>query len=483
MTIIKSIRDTLNVDYKRPDENKVVIFQDSLNNTPSAMEYLKTERGLTNETINHFNLGYDGKRDAISIPIYKNGELINIKYRFLHPKTIKYSSEKGAEIWLYNDEGLDIGLKKEGILIVEGEFDLMSVWQSGIRNVVSPSAGKNAYGMWIERIDNIPRVWIAYDNDKGGKETSFEIAERLGVDKSYELVYPDGIKDANEFFRSHTKDDFKELIKSAKPYYTYQFKGLGDIIEGLRNSEKKNITTWLMPNVNMDKDWLVMVSARRGAGKTSYTLNVVNDLEKQGHSVLFLPVENGVDFVGKRLLSILCDKTFEDFTFFSEEDWERLINDIVDRQIFFAQPKTQDVLFDTILKSRRYFNTQVVVIDLLEYVVNDGTDENSAMNQLVKRLKIFAFEHKILIFAVAHVRKDDRVSAIAEREPTLSDIKGTGSLTNYPHCVVLLHPNEEGLKVIVAKNKGRESSETFEFKEETGLIVGKTQAQKDYDDF
>ena len=60
MTIIKSIRDTLNVDYKKPDEDKVVVFQEAL--TPTAMEYLKTERGLTNDTIQHFKLGYDEKR-------------------------------------------------------------------------------------------------------------------------------------------------------------------------------------------------------------------------------------------------------------------------------------------------------------------------------------------------------------------------------------------------------------------------------------
>jgi len=112
MSIIRSIREQIGVDYNRPDISKMEGFIEELNNNPVALEYLKTERGLTDDTINHFKLGFDPKREAISIPIFKGDELINIKYRFLNPVKSKYSSERGAETWLYNDVGIDIGNKK-----------------------------------------------------------------------------------------------------------------------------------------------------------------------------------------------------------------------------------------------------------------------------------------------------------------------------------------------------------------------------------
>jgi len=483
MTIIKSIRETVGQNYKRPDEGKIDVFVKDLLDYPTALDYLRITRGLSDDTIKHFKLGYDKTRDAISIPIYKNGELVNVKYRFLNPKTIKYSSERGAETWLFNEEGLNKGIEKGGILIVEGEIDCMSAWQVGFKNVVSSSSGKDGYGIWLERLERLPKIYICYDNDSAGKKSSYIMAERLGFDKCYEVLYNNGAKDANEFFQQHTAEEFRELVKKAKPYYKYQFKGLGEIIEELRKPDKDNITTQLIPNVKFGKDWLVMVAAKTNQGKTSWTLNVAVDLVKQGNSVLILPIENGIDFVGKRLLSIMCNKTDEDFSYLGEEDWNKIIEDVVDKQIYFALPSLED-LFETILKSRRYFNTNVVVIDHLDMLIRESSDSTVvAMDKLLKKLKTFAFENKILIFAVSHIRKDDRVGVAVEKPPTLADLRGSGSLMNDPHCVILLHQIEEGLNVIVAKNKGRMSSAVFDFKKDTGLIVGKTQAQKDFDDF
>ena len=481
MTIIKSIRETVGQGYKKPDEGKIDIFIADLLENIVALDYLRITRGLSDDTIKHFKLGYDKTRDAISIPIYKNKELVNIKYRFLNPKTIKYSSERGAETWLFNEDGVNRGLEKGGILIVEGEIDCMSAWQVGFKNVVSPASGKDSYGIWLERLEKIPRIYICYDNDKGGKESSYKMAERLGFDKCYEVLYNNGAKDANEFFQEHTPDEFRELVKVAKPYYKYQFKGLGEIIESLRKPEKDIIISDLVPNVNMSRDWLIMVAARTNQGKSSYVLNLAMDLVDKGNSILILPIENGVDFVGKRLLSTMFDKTDEDFSFLSDDEWDKIINEVVDKQIFFSVPSINE-LFDTIIKSRRFFNTNVVVIDHLDMLVRESNDTNVvAMDKLLKQLKTFAFENKILIIAVSHIRKDDRSGAAIEKPPTLSDLRGSGSLMNDPHCVMLLHQTEEGLNVNVAKNKGRMSSSVFNFKPDTGLIVGKTDAQKEFD--
>jgi len=487
MTIIKSIRDTLNIDYKRPDVERLAVLQNSLAYHQPAMEYLKGERGLTNETISHFKLGYDEKRDAIAIPIYKNGELINIKYRFLHPKTIKYSSEKGAEIWLYNEEGLDYGLKKEGILIVEGEFDLMSVWQSGIKNVVSPSSGKNSYGVWIERIDNIPRVWIAYDNDAGGRETALEIAERLGVDKSFEVCYPAEIKDANEYFKSHTKDEFKDLIKNAKPYYKYQFKGLGDVIESFRKPVSSSLTTKFFPNVSIEKDWMVVVSGKTNCGKTSIILNVADEIIQQGNSVLIMPFERGIDSVGKRFLTVMYNRTTEDFRFLSEEEWNGVIEECIDKPLYFAVPQKEEII-ETIIKSKRLFNTKVVMVDHLDYLIRHvNVNREAEIANTLQGLKRVAEEYKIVIIIVSHIRKIEQAGSAIERKPNMDDLKGSSSLSQDPECVILLNPKDSKIEVCVAKNKGRMGCQLFNFDPDTGRFSPITEQpaveKRDWEDF
>ena len=134
---IISVRQAIGKDYVRPDAEKVDRFIEELWNDVNtrALDYLRIERAPTDETIKYFKLGYDKERDAIAIPVYKKDVLVNIKYRFLNPDGAKYIGERGAETWLYHDIGLQTALIKRGVLVVEGEFDLMACWQSGIKKI------------------------------------------------------------------------------------------------------------------------------------------------------------------------------------------------------------------------------------------------------------------------------------------------------------------------------------------------------------
>lgn len=264
---ISSIREQVGATYVRPDPEKLKKFREDLATNEVAMAYLEATRGLTKDTIDHFQLGYDSYRDAIAIPVFKRGELVNIKYRFLKPEKIKYSGEKDAESWIFHEEGIKNGIAKKSVIIVEGEFDLMSVWQTGSINVVSPSAGKEAFGVWIEYLDSIPRIYIAYDNDAPGKDASSRLAERLGTEKCLEVIYPEGTKDANEFFRKYTKEDWVALAKSARPYYTHQFKGLGDVIKSLREKKGKLLKSSFIPGVEIEPNAQIVISGVTNVGK------------------------------------------------------------------------------------------------------------------------------------------------------------------------------------------------------------------------
>ena len=310
---ITSIRQTVGGSFSKPSLDQMKEFEVSLWKNKEPLSYLKG-RGLDDTTIKHFRLGFDERKNAICIPMLKDETLINIKYRYIQPNGAKYSSEKGAETWIYNEGGVKQGIAKGAVLIVEGEFDLMKAWQAGIKNVVSPASGKDSYGVWIELLDQVPKIYIAYDNDSGGKATSIKLAERLGVDKCYEVLYPDGINDANDYLLKYTGEEYKALIKEAQPFYKRQFKGLGDVLISLRKPEKNIIKTDLIPKVNLEKDWLVVISGKENVGKTSYVMNLADDLTRKKIPVLVLPFERGIDSVGKRFLMIKYDKTLHELS-------------------------------------------------------------------------------------------------------------------------------------------------------------------------
>ncbi len=299
---IQSIKEFANGSYIKPPSEKVDSFCKALISTPHALDYLNITRGINKETIDNFKLGYDASKNAISIPVYKRGELINIRYRFIEPKDkIKYTQEKGCEVWIYNEDGIAKGQSKGGILITEGEFDLMSCWQAGFKNVVSPASGKDSYGIWLELLDTIPKVYIAYDNDKPGKKASIELAERVGTEKSFEILYPEGIKDANDYFREYDSEAYKNLIRNARPYYKYKFSTVNDIIGSMMEKNDNVLKLKTIPFVEFEDDWMIIVSGDSNVGKTSMVMNVANELINKDIPTLILPFERGVKTVGKRL--------------------------------------------------------------------------------------------------------------------------------------------------------------------------------------
>ena len=117
---IQSLGGVAGASYTKPNPERMAHYQTMLQGNDTARDYLRVTRGLTDETVKHFGLGYDSDKHAIAIPMYKRNELINIKYRFIDSKEgPKYINERGAETWLFNDEGLNEGMKKRGLLIVE----------------------------------------------------------------------------------------------------------------------------------------------------------------------------------------------------------------------------------------------------------------------------------------------------------------------------------------------------------------------------
>lgn len=98
-TKIQSISESLSVAYEKPSTEKVEQFKKALEDSSRAQDYIYIQRGINKDTASNFNLGYDSERDAISIPVYERGELVNIRYRFLDPENkVNYTQEKGAEV-------------------------------------------------------------------------------------------------------------------------------------------------------------------------------------------------------------------------------------------------------------------------------------------------------------------------------------------------------------------------------------------------
>jgi len=468
---IQSIRDTIGGTFVKPNPERIVVLRQALCDSQIALDYLQIKRGLSLDTITNFKLGYDTEKNAIAIPVYKRGELINIRYRYLDDnKKPKYTQEKGCEVWIYNEDGISKGQEKGGVMIVEGEFDLMSVWQSGIKNVISPASGKDSYGMWIELIDTIPKVYVAYDNDKPGKDAAKKLAERLGTEKSFEVCYPVGIKDANEFFQKHDINKFRILIATAKAFISYKFQGVGDVINMLREKKEDILKFKCIPFIEFEQDWLVMLSGVSNVGKSSVAMNIADECVKKDIPCLILPFERGIKTVGKRYLQVRYNKTQNDFDCMEDKQWEELATDAVNCPIYFSLPGREDIK-DTIAKAVRIFGVKVCIIDHLDYLVRKSSDNhNIETSNTLQEFKSLAQEHNCIFIVVHHIRKQGGFGEQVKK-PKMEDLKGSSSVYQDPEAVIMLSSPDKGhLEVDIVKNKGTMGSRVYDFNLATGVI-------------
>ena len=470
---LQSLQQSLNVAYTKPELKKLELMTADLRGSP-AWEYLTKTRGFTEATIDYFRLGYDKKKNAVAIPHFKDDELINIKYRFLDPKDTRYTSEANAEPWVFHEEGFVVGKEKGAVAIAEGEFDCIALWQMGFKNAVSPGSGANSFGPWIEIIDRIKQAWIAYDNDEPGQSAAKELAERIGIEKCRNVQYPEGTKDANEFMLKHTSSDLRELFAKSKPFYKYEFSGLGDIIQKIVDDPMDYLEVELLPNVKIEKDQLIVLSGNTNAGKSTIALNIIKDLALRDIPSLFMPFERGVLSLGRRYIQIALGKTQTEMQFTSKEEWKAHALTLSRHPVYLAVPEKNKIV-DTIRRAKRLFGVRMVIIDHLDYIIRNVTgNRETAIADTVQSMKRLAEELGVIIIIVTHVRKLDEPGSTARRKPNLDDLKGSSSLKQDPEVVAMVNPTDDrlGVEINILKNKGPMMSKSFKINNETGVING-----------
>ena len=108
------------------------------------------------------------------------------------------------------------------LFITEAILDGLSLWQAGFKNVIA-LYGTNGWTPGHEallREHSTREVFLCLDNDKGGGECTERLKEKVLpelVKAVHVLHWPEGVKDANDFFLSRSAADFEALVKAALP--------------------------------------------------------------------------------------------------------------------------------------------------------------------------------------------------------------------------------------------------------------------------
>jgi len=107
----------------------------------------------------------------------------------------------------------------QSLLVVESIFDAMSLWSAGLRNVIS-LYGKDGWTNDHEELvrqNGVTEIILALDGDARGQVAADALASRLRgiaglVSAVHRVTWPEGVKDANDFFLSRSAEEFRSLL-------------------------------------------------------------------------------------------------------------------------------------------------------------------------------------------------------------------------------------------------------------------------------
>jgi hypothetical protein len=199
---------------------------ENLRNDEAAWRYATVDRGLKPETIDawHIGLSTKGPVPRLTIPYVEGDVAVNAKMRVIPPaqSKMKYLRITGGKSSLFGAHLLleHAHADQRPLYLTEGEMDAITLWQAGLTPVVSTTTG--AAGGWKPEWNDAvfkydpTEVYVCYDNDVPGQQAAQRMLTKFADRKVVNIVLPDGINDFNEYFLTHTREDFDALVKSCE---------------------------------------------------------------------------------------------------------------------------------------------------------------------------------------------------------------------------------------------------------------------------
>ena len=198
--------------------------------TGPLRDMLRERRGLTDETLVKFQLGWDGER--VTIPIYDEfNTLVNFRrYKWNSNddqwKVLNYTDELNnayGEVRIFGiDRVVDPDL--DYVIWCEGEMDRLSAEQRGFPTACATSGAGTWKPEWTKLFRNKKRVYLAQDNDEAGRNATKKLCEKLNhVVDVYIINRPDNFPvkgDVTDFFVKCglSTADFQSLLDNATKY-------------------------------------------------------------------------------------------------------------------------------------------------------------------------------------------------------------------------------------------------------------------------
>jgi DNA primase len=223
------LKDNEDVESEQWD-NAVKLLKEN----KEALQFLK-QRGISDETIEKYRLGYSG--DGVMYPVFIHGQLCDVRtYNYNRQEgESKIRSRKGASPLLFPfDEWLH---DERPTLLCAGENDALLARQLGF-NALTVTAGEGNFPKIFANLFAGKEVYICYDCDEAGRKGSRSVAFILSEVGATVRMVDLGLegtkesKDLTDYIVKHNRKALElfNLIKNAPHYSEEHYKEDKDIV-------------------------------------------------------------------------------------------------------------------------------------------------------------------------------------------------------------------------------------------------------------
>lgn len=358
------------------------------------------------------------------------------------------------------------------IILTEGEFDAMAVYQATGRATVSlPNGCRSLPVEVLPLLERFERILLWMDSDSPGVEGAEKFAHKLGVRRTF-IVRPlqedlSPPKDANEALLRGM--DLEKMIQNAKRLPDNRIIKFSDlrplVFDELRNKDKhegvpaKSFPALMGLMKGFRKGEMTVLTGPTGAGKTTFLSQLSLDLAAGGMNTLWGSFEvQNVKLIEKMMrqyhaaplpmgdplgLDAVADRFGQLPLMFMKFHGSSNLDEVMDAMEYCAY----------------VYDTSLVILDNLQFMMamgggregggnRGGFDRFHQMDVAVERFRRFATEKNVHVVLVVHPRKESDQFRLG-----ISSFSGTAKATQDADNVLILQRHQGRHYLDVRKNR------------------------------
>lgn len=443
-------------------------------------------RGLTQETVAKYRLGYDRAANAVTIP---DGTGRSVKVRRITADKSRRYAQHRCDGWRQDAPYLADALESaEPVVAVEGEIDALTLRQLGYNACALRGAGQGGSAEYVAANAKAAVIGL-FDADEAGRKGADALAARchthgkpcvcrlLPSDPNALLVagrtdeLAAAIAEAIEEL-GRKEEEEKAREEEEKAEYDATFAGaetasiLADVAARPRPipTGLAHVDRMLGGGIRLGR--LHVLAAGSGMGKTTLALQMATSLSAQGHDVLYVALEQdratltlkGVSRCTREISENDAITTWE----LEEADREDCRAHLSDGQLatlelakarhaeqaarlkFVDRPTSMDELERIVDRHERITgNTPCVVLDYLQFLRPSESQRHLSLTdrarENVARLKALAVQHQLPLLALSSLNRLGYNVAVG-----LESLKDSGDIEYTADVVLGLQPLQLG---------------------------------------